>query len=58
MPKYKKYEIELCECGHMTPVEFIQYDKDGIATCANCIIEHLTMKLKQGKSKSNLKIRS
>jgi hypothetical protein len=39
--KTKEYEVETCECGAETPVEFMMNDEDGLRVCPECRIEHL-----------------
>ena len=55
MTKFRKMEIEDCECGHEAPMEFVIHDSDGLGTCPNCVIEELTDRLKSEKRKSRLK---
>lgn len=46
-------EIELCECGHISPLGFINYDSEGVGMCVNCLndvlIDRLVKKNKQIK---------
>jgi hypothetical protein len=37
----KEYEVEKCECGHVSPVEFNSHDDDGNAICPDCTIVFL-----------------
>lgn len=46
-PKLKKYEVEICECGYISPIEFITYDENMIGTCPTCMIEFLQIQLKR-----------
>lgn len=40
----KTYEIEECDCGHTSPIEFNLHDEDGNATCPNCVIDFIKTK--------------
>jgi hypothetical protein len=35
------YEVEECDCGHVSPVIYNSYDNDGNSTCPKCQIEFL-----------------
>lgn len=48
---FKTYEIEDCDCGHYSPVEFNSHDDDGNAMCPNCTKDLLTdtiLEMKKG----------
>lgn len=51
--KYKRFEVEECECGHEAPIFYTIYNDDGNGTCLPCHIEYLEDKL--SKAKKNIK---
>lgn len=48
----KTYEVEQCECGHVSPNEFNNHDDEGLATCPNCTIDFLCDMIKKLKNKA------
>jgi len=51
-----KVEVEMCECGHEAPLDYIVYDSNGCGTCMPCQIEYMAHLIKSEKNK-NKKLR-
>ncbi len=51
-PKTKTFEVQKCECGHICPVEFIQYDGGDNQICPNCTIEELSDMYRKSQNKN------
>lgn len=43
--KYKKYELEKCECGHTVPLDFTTSDDEGCYICYDCYIKELSARI-------------
>ena len=57
--KTKRFEVDKCECGAVSPIEFLQYDQDGNASCLNCIADFIAEHMEQNdelKIEKNTKI--